>query len=167
MNTLLSAKTWRVMTLVLAGGISVASCSSSAATSNHIPMVNGNAPWMTTPSHVSASGGGQVIDVKISDITTPEGSEPAYIGPNGKGAADLFTVKAGTTVQVVVENTDAMPHTFTVPQLGLNVTIAPMATAKFSFSAKTAGTYSWYCAVPCGSWVMSHAGYMKGDFKVT
>lgn len=108
-----------------------------------------------------------MIDVKISDITTPEGSEPAYIGPNGKGAADLFTVKAGTAVQVVVKNADAMPHTFTVPQLGLNVTIAPMATVKFSFSAKTAGTYSWYCAVPCGSWVMSHAGYMKGDFKVT
>jgi heme/copper-type cytochrome/quinol oxidase subunit 2 len=122
---------------------------------------------MTNPSQASNSANAQVINLQISNVSTPEGLEPAYIGPKGKGAADIFTVKVGTEVEVVVKNSDAMPHTFTVPQLGINISIAPMTTTKFNFTAKTSGTYSWYCAVPCGSWVMSHVGYMKGYFKVT
>lgn len=156
-----------ILALVLIAGASVASCGDGVSYYGHMPMMNGNAPWMTTPSQASNSANAQVIDVQISDISTPEGTEPAYIGPGGKGAADIFTIKAGTEVQLVVKNGDAMPHTFTVAQLGINLSVAPMATAKINFTAKTSGTYSWYCAVPCGSWVMSHVGYMKGYFKVT
>ncbi len=151
--------------LVFAGGIAAA-CGGAAPSAMQVATVDGNAPWMTTPSANSSSSPAQVVNLTIEDITTPEGSEPAYIGPNGKGAADLFSASAGKEVQVVVTNKDAMPHTFTVSQLGLNVTIAPEGTAKFTFVAKTAGTYTWYCAIPCGSWVMSNVGYMKGDFKI-
>lgn len=151
--------------LALLGGITAA-CGGATPSANQITPMNGNAPWMTTPSASSGSGAAQVINVTIQDITTPEGSEPAYVGPNGKGVADLFSATAGKEVQVVVVNKDAMPHSFTVSQLGLNFTIASASTTKVTFIAKTAGTYSWYCSIPCGSWVMSHVGYMKGDFKV-
>lgn len=156
-----------ILALVVVGGVSVAACGEGAVNYGNMPMMNGNAPWMTSPSQASNSANAQVVDVQISDVSTSEGTEPAYIGPNGKGAADIFTIKAGTEVQLVVKNGDAMPHTFTVPQLGINLSVAPMATAKLNFTAKTSGTYSWYCAVPCGSWVMSHDGFMKGYFKVT
>ncbi len=156
-----------VLGLVLVGGVAVTSCGSSTSYYGHMPTMKGNAPWMTNPSQASNSANAQVINLQISNVSTPEGLEPAYIGPKGKGAADIFTVKVGTEVEVVVKNSDAMPHTFTVPQLGINISIAPMTTTKFNFTAKTSGTYSWYCAVPCGSWVMSHVGYMKGYFKVT
>lgn len=152
--------------LALVGGIAAA-CGGASPSASQIATTNGNAPWMTTPSARSSSGAAQVVNVTIQDVVTPDGSEPAFVGTNGKGAADLFSVTAGKEVQVVVVNKDAMPHTFTVSQLGLNVTIAPKATTKFSFVAKTAGNYSWYCAIPCGSWVMSHTGYMKGDFQAT
>ncbi len=151
--------------LALVGGIAAA-CGGTTSSANQMATMNGNAPWMTIPSANQGSAPGQVLNVTIEDITTPQGSQPAFVGPNGKGAADLFSATAGKEVQVVVQNKDAMPHTFTVTQLGLNVTIAPEGTAKFSFTAKTAGTYAWYCAIPCGSWVMSNPGYMKGDFKV-
>lgn len=147
-------------------GVIAAGCGGTSQSANKVPTIAGNAPWMTVISANSGSGQGKVVNVSIGDQSTPEGSEPAYVGSSGKGTADLFTVKVGQEVQVVVENKDAMPHTFTVAQLGLNVTVAPEATTKLSFVAKTAGTYSWYCAIPCGSWVMSHAGYMKGYFKV-
>ena len=114
----------------------------------------------------SGSSSSQVIDLTIKDVKTPEGSEPAYVGPSGTGAAVLFHSPAGKTVTVTVKNTDSMPHTFTVPNLNLNEDIGPNATVRFSFSAP-AGTYSWYCQVPCGNWVMSHVGYMKGSFTIT
>ena len=151
--------------LALIGGIA-AGCGSASSSAGQVATVDGNAPWMTTPSANSGSGPGEVVNLTIQDISTPEGSEPAYIGPNGQGAADLFSAAVGKEVQVVVVNKDAMPHTFTAPDLGLNVTISPESTTKFTFVAKTAGTFSWYCSIPCGSWVMSNAGYMKGDFKV-
>lgn len=154
-----------VVGLVLIGGFAAA-CGTTTPSASQMATMEGNAPWMTTPSANSSSSPSQVVNVTIEDITTPDGSEPAFVGPNGKGAADLFSATAGKEVQVVVTNKDAMPHTFTVTQLGLNVTIAPEATTKFTFVAKTGGTYTWYCAIPCGSWVMSNAGYMKGDFKV-
>ncbi|HUY30782.1 MAG TPA: cupredoxin domain-containing protein [Acidimicrobiales bacterium] len=115
----------------------------------------------------SASGeAGNVVDLVIKDVATPEGSEPAYVGPSGVGAAALFTATAGERVTIVVRNEDAMPHTFTSPGLGLNVSIGPGGTTTFAFVAKSAGTYPFDCAVPCGSWVMSHTGYMQGDVKV-
>lgn len=152
--------------VALLGGLATA-CDTYTPSASNVATVEGNAPWMTTPSANSSSGPATVVNLTIENINTPEGSEPTYIGPNGKGAADLFSVPAGKEIQVVVDNKSAMPHTFTVAQLGLNIAIAPEATAKFTFTAKAAGTYSWYCSIPCGSWVMSHAGYMKGDFKVT
>ncbi len=151
--------------VVLMGGLATA-CDTYVPSASNVATVQGNAPWMATPSANSSSGPAQVVNLTIEDINTPQGSQPAYVGPNGKGAPDLFTAAVGKEVQVVVVNKDAMPHTFTVAQLGLNITIAPEATTKFTFVAKTAGVYSWYCSIPCGSWVMSNAGYMKGDFQI-
>ena len=149
--------------------ILLAGCSASGPASSSVARVKGNAPWMPQVQEAAAAaakGGGATIALTIKDVSTPEGSEPAYVGPGGTGAAVLFRAAAGKTVTVTVKNTDSMPHTFTVPNLNLNEDIGPNATVRFSFSAP-AGTYSWYCQVPCGNWVMSHAGYMKGSFTVT
>ncbi len=128
----------------------------------------GSAPWTTqAPTQAQLATAGS-IPVTIKDISTPIGTtEPAYFGPGGKGAVSLFTIKAGTTEKIVFKNQDAMPHTFTVPSLGLNVMVPPMGSITQSIVAKTAGTYTWYCSVPCGSWVMTHDGYMKGTFTVS
>ncbi|MDA8261374.1 MAG: cupredoxin domain-containing protein [Actinomycetota bacterium] len=152
-------------------GAGLAACGGNAPQAAPTPegqVITGNAPWMSgSQASGSATAATEVVNITIKDVTTPEGSEPAYIGSGGVGAASLFSMKAGTSVQVVVDNKDAMPHTFTVPSLGFNQTIAPQAVTKFTLTAKTAGTIPWYCAIPCGGWVMSHPGYMKGSFTVT
>ena len=84
-----------------------------------------------------------------------------------------FTAKAGQMVTVTVSNYDSAPHSYTSPELGLNVTI-PAGTEKvphtmtFKFKApSTAGSYEWFCALPCDPWAMSHDGYMRGHVTVT
>ena len=84
-----------------------------------------------------------------------------------------FSVKAGETVRVTVFNYDDMPHSFTSAQLGTNATIPGGSEDKpsettFTFHApQKAGSYAWYCAIPCDPWAMAHDGFMKGRVTVT
>ena len=127
-------------------------------------------PWVSSAagsdgSHVTAPS--VVVRVSIDDEETPGGTEPAYVGPSGSvGAPILFSVKAQTEVEIVVVNHDTGPHTFDAPTLGLDVAIPADATTTFRFHAPGPGTYQWYCDAPCGPWVMSHVGYMKGEVMV-
>ncbi|HLZ21579.1 MAG TPA: hypothetical protein VKQ30_05610 [Ktedonobacterales bacterium] len=70
-------------------------------------------------------------------------------------------------------------HTFTIPQLGVNVPIPgdipqgqKTITVTFSFMTGNAGTYMWRCMDPCGSnsdgWggPMVMPGYMQGTLAV-
>lgn len=85
-----------------------------------------------------------------------------------------FSVRAGSTVTVTVNNYDGGPHTFTAPSMNLNAIIpgggslsAPK-TVTFTFKAPAKpGKYQWWCAVPCDPWAMAHDGYMRGYVTVT
>jgi plastocyanin len=83
-----------------------------------------------------------------------------------------FSVAAGATVHVTVYNYDDMPHTFTAADLGTNAKIAAGSEEKaskttFTFTAPNkAGSYAWFCALPCDPWAMSHDGFMKGHVTV-
>lgn len=108
------------------------------------------------------------VTLTIKDVSTPEGSEPAYVGPSGTiGAPVLFDVKAGITTTVTIVNKSQVPHTFTSSALGVNVTVPPgPSTVHFSVDPKKPGKVTWHCAFPCGAWVMSHSGYMQGLVEV-
>lgn len=107
------------------------------------------------------------VTVKIEDVKTAGGTQPAYVGPNGVGSPTLFQVDAGTPTTVTIVNNDSEPHTFTASALGLNVTVPPgPSTVHFTVDAKSPGLDTWDCAVPCGAWAMGHPGYMQGDVKV-
>ena len=168
------------------GAALLAACSSTPSATSTASRVTGNAPWMMQrmmtsngsptgsgssgapgSSSGTSAGASETVKLQIKDVTTPEGSEPAYVGSGGAGAKVLFTAKVGEKVTVSVANHDAMPHTFTSPDLGVDADIAPGSTTTFTFTASSAGTFTWYCSVPCGDWVMSHAGYMKGSVTVT
>lgn len=132
--------------------------------------IAGGRPWVSS-SPGSGSGDATapsaIVHVSIDGEKTAGGTEPAYVGPSGTvGAPILFSVKAHTEIEVVVVNHDTGPHTFDAPKLGLHVAIRADATTTFRFHAPGPGTYQWYCDVPCGRWVMSHVGYMKGEVTV-
>ena len=152
-----------------AGAVLLAACSSTPSAQPNVAKLTGNAPWMVTQPKSSAGSGGSSTDIKlqINDVNTPEGSEPAYVGSGGVGAQVLFTVKVGQTVTVTIVNHDAMPHTFTAPDINANASVNPDSSTTFTFTPTAAGTFSWYCSVPCGDWVMSHPGYMKGSVTVS
>jgi heme/copper-type cytochrome/quinol oxidase subunit 2 len=83
------------------------------------------------------------------------------LAPDERVAGSNFAVEPGVPVRVVVWNYTNMLHSFTSPELGVNVAILPGSLAHphravFTFVAHTYGRIRWYCAVPCG-------GYMGGN----
>lgn len=82
-----------------------------------------------------------------------------------------FTVQQGDEVVVTVRNYDDMPHTFTAPGLKVSAVIpkgseTKAGVATFTFTASKAGSYLWWCALPCDPWSMSHLGFMRGHVTV-
>jgi len=97
-----------------------------------------------------------------------------------------FSVERAQSITVTVYNYDEGPHTITNKALGLNVKIAgaknevqgtPSRTV-FSFTPKKAGSYRWYCSLPCDKgqayWAMAVSkkgmgrdGFMAGTITVT
>jgi plastocyanin len=61
---------------------------------------------------------------------------------------DVITVQSGVTVNLVIENTGAENHTFTVDELGIDVLISPGTEEEITFTVDEAGVYEYYCAIP-------------------
>ena len=124
-----------------------------------------------TGGGASAAGGEDVkLVVKSDEEHGKKGSDgnwhDAYL------PAD-FSVNAGATVHVTVYNYDDMPHSFTATEIGVNQEIAAGSEGKpskttFTFTAPAqAGSYEWFCDMPCDPWAMSHEGFMRGHVRVT
>jgi len=64
-------------------------------------------------------------------------------------------------------------HTFTVPQLNLNIPVAAETTVIAYFMTGGPGTYVWFCTTPCGSGpdgtagAMASPGWMNGNIVVS
>lgn len=111
------------------------------------------------------------------------------IGPDGKHHDSFlpasFVLKAGQTVQLTFVNYDDMAHTFTDPDLHLNVVVKPgqhvgagddvtPVSTTVTFTPTTKGQFRWHCNMPCDTgggagWAMRPTadgrgadGYMAG-----
>ena len=83
------------------------------------------------------------------------------LAPDERVTGSNFAVRPGVPVKVVIWNYTNELHSFTSPELGVNVAILPGSAAHphravFTFVAHTYGRISWHCGVPCG-------GYMGGN----
>ncbi len=124
---------------------------------------------------------GATVDMTIynyDDGTAPLPSSMAMYA-KATGVSDL--TEGGQTVTTVAAA--QVSHTWTVPQLGINVPlgVAPAAAANgakqplvvtFSFKATKSGTFTWKCMAPCGSGsdgmsgAMATMGSMEGQITV-
>lgn len=91
----------------------------------------------------------------VGDTASVTPIDPA--DPNGPGAGPAQVIKA--------MDPNKVSHTFTVPELGLNVPIWPHARTTFTFHTGNSGTYHWACYDPCGG-AMGAPRYMSGVLRV-
>lgn len=141
-----------------------------AATAANMTMSSGARGAVTGGGSAAAAAEDVKLVIKSDEEQGKKGSDgnwhDAYL------PADL-TVSAGATVRVTVYNYDDMPHTFTSMALGANVEIAagsrgkPSKTTFTIHAPQKAGSYEWYCALPCDPWSMTDFGFMKGHVTVT
>ena len=93
----------------------------------------------------------------------------AYSRVSGTTGGDMQV--AGKTVRSIPPQT--VSHTFTVPQLHLNVPIPASSTVSFTFHTPASGTYTWRCEAPCGTGSngmqgsMRSNGYMTGTMRIS
>ena len=60
-----------------------------------------------------------------------------------------LTTKVSQTINMTLENSGALEHTFLIDELGVTSgTIAAGQTGAFRFTPDQAGTYTFYCNVP-------------------
>lgn len=125
-----------------------------------------------TATAATASAQTYTVEILNGKLAKKYGIE----GPDGKGhdtwVPSHMTVTAGRPVTISVYNYDEGPHTFTITSLGINETISPHISATkpsvttFTVTFAKAGTYRFFCAMPCdagqGGWAMTTDRTGKG-----
>jgi len=90
---------------------------------------------------------------------------------NSSQLASGIQVSGGESVSSLPA--DGIAHTFTIPQLGINIPLAPSSTVVAYFTINQTGTFSWLCNTLCGygvdglSGAMDTPGWMTGNVAVT
>jgi hypothetical protein len=154
----------------------------ASAASTGMGGMSGSSMSMTTSG--STSNGPRaavVLDYKIV------GSGDGNVGPDGRKhdtfmATNLMPIQVGKPVTITIQNMDEMPHSMSSPELGLNIMIpaakdGKAGTVDFTFTPTRAGTFRWYCAIPCDGdsqgWAMAPSvngfgreGFMAGTITV-
>ncbi|MEO8555384.1 MAG: hypothetical protein ABI474_01835 [Actinomycetota bacterium] len=125
------------------------------------------------PSNITfAKGDNVVLTIKEYDdapTALPDGS------PYNTVAGGTMTLDGVAATTVSNEN---IAHTFSIPDLGINVPLskAPdggFSTTVFTFKVDKAGTYTWRCFTPCGGdpkgmgGSMATMDWMKGTVVVS
>lgn len=127
-------------------------------------------------------------EVTLHYTVVPADNDQAKAGPDGQKHDTFWTedstvVPLGAIVTVEVKNYDDGAHGMVFPDLGLAKEVAgggkddQPAVTTFKFTASKAGSFRWYCPVPCdtdaGAWAMSTSsggngqeGFMAGLITV-
>ncbi|PSN94652.1 hypothetical protein B9Q06_08295 [Candidatus Marsarchaeota G2 archaeon ECH_B_2] len=153
---------------------------------------NGTTPqpryWVLTPNGLESSANIElpahtliVLTIIDYDSPTPLPTQFAQVTGTVGGVVYLINsttagsgnpnLSAATAVSSFNPNT-GVAHTFTIPQLGINIPSAPGSVEVAEFYINQTGTFTWHCMDPCGigpgGWggAMSTPGWMEGNITV-
>lgn len=162
-----------LLAMVALAGV-VAACSSPASPfmggGSRVGTPSDHLPFQDTGSRIGTEPGAQLITFMVV------GASDGASGPDGRRhdtfrATSSTTVVAGRPVTIEIANSDEMPHSFTIRQLGIDRLVPAAANGNpgmvtFTFTPTTSGTYRWFCALPCdqdnGGWAMGPYASMNG-----
>jgi heme/copper-type cytochrome/quinol oxidase subunit 2 len=148
---------------------------------------------MTAALVVSACGGSIGSSTKSLPPVTLNfkvvAPEEGLVGSDGNKHDTFFllnpqTVRVGQAVTISIANYDDMPHSWTSPELSINLMIPPAPSegtpslTTYTFTPTKAGTFRWFCAVPCDTdtngWAMQAStkgpdqdNYMAGYLTIS
>ncbi len=158
-------KLFKAFPIVMAAGVlGLVACGSGAAS---------NSGSQASSNSVS-SAPAQLLNFQV---VGPE--DATFLGPDGAkhdvmAVVGSSTVKVGTPVTITITNKDTSQHSMTASELGINIVI-PAATDKgdgtisYTFTPTKAGTFRWFCAIPCDSdnagWDMTSDGHGSGQMN--
>jgi hypothetical protein len=104
---------------------------------------------------------------KVSGTQNGTVSEVNNDNVNSSQGASGIQVTGGESLSILPE--DGIAHTFTIPELGLNIPIAPSSTVVAYFTITQTGTFNWFCQTECGAGskgllgAMATPGWMYGE----
>ena len=112
--------------------------------------------WFSVGLTASAALGlGAILTAAIARSSASAGvsaetlaSLPAVTTLNHQFGQSELRAQVGQTVALRLDNQDASGHSFDIDELDLHVSMPPGQAALALFKADTAGTYTFYCAVP-------------------
>jgi heme/copper-type cytochrome/quinol oxidase subunit 2 len=120
---------------------------------------NGSA-MLINPQDMVVTGTQNNVVTEVSNDNVNSSQDPSGIQVSG-----------GQTVSSV--SADDVAHTFTIPQLGINIPVMPSSTVTAYFTITETGTFSWFCETMCGfgpmglMGAMSTPGWMEGNLVVS
>ncbi len=106
----------------------------------------------SSPPPTTAPSGGAQPETKAGEV----GVTARY----GSFNPSAITVKGGESVSIKLTSADTS-HTFTIPELSINVQVGAGQTVSREIKVDKAGTYTFYCAI-----IGHRAAGMEGTLKV-
>ena len=100
------------------------------------------------------------IDTAVLQNFTSQVSVPFTVYNDTNSGQVALQYTQGQTISKM-----AISHTFSIPDLQVNIPIPPDTMIVFTYTFSTSGVYSYICTTPCGAG-MGLAGYMLGYITV-
>ncbi len=108
---------------------------SSGAASEQAASAKASAPTVSSKSPTTPSADGRTILMTVTNFKF----EPSKI-----------TIKKGEKIKLQVTGVEGT-HGLAIPDLGVNVSVAPGQTVTIDIPTTKTGTFSFFCSIPCGS----------------
>jgi hypothetical protein len=140
-----------VLPASFSGNTPNASSSAGAAPNNNITVPHG------VPIKFVISN----LDTALNENFTSQVSVPFTLYNDTNSGQVALQYTQGETITHL-----PISHTFSIPDLQMNIPIPPDTMIVFTYTFSTPGVYAYLCTTPCGSG-MGLAGYMLGYITVT
>lgn len=125
---------------------------SSSSQKSRVTVAKSSASSVAAMEHKSSAKGTQASVAVSASAQVEVAPKPVTIqlsAQNWSWSPGVIKVKKGQKVTVVVQSLEGM-HGISIPSLGISEKLSDGGTVTFTLPTDTAGTFEFFCNVPCG-----------------